>query len=49
MDLFMVMMMASFSAYYLETHRYILMVRSLDLIKASNWDILMVKCLALYF
>ena len=44
----MVLMVTSLRGYLLETHWDLLMVKCLDLMKASNWDILIVKCLALY-
>ena len=45
MDPLMVLMMASFRGYYIDTHWDILTVECMDLMKASNWYILMVKCL----
>ena len=43
MDNLIVLMMEIFRAYLLEIHWYILIVKLLDLIKASNWDLPMVK------
>ena len=48
MDPLMVLMMGILQGDFLEVHWDILMVKFLDLMKASNWDILMVKFLELY-
>ena len=48
MDPLMVLMMASLRAYFLGVHWDLPMATRLALMKASNWDLLMVKCLALY-
>ena len=48
MDPLIVLFMASFRDYFIETHWYILTVKCMALMKASDWDLLMVKCLALY-
>ena len=44
----MVLMMASLSNSLLETYCNVLMVKLLDMMKASNWGYFMVKCLDLY-
>ena len=44
----MVLIMAILKAYFLETHWDLLMVKCLYLMKASNWDYMEVKFLALY-
>ena len=44
----MVIMMARLRDYFFETHWDLIMVKSLALIKASNWDYLLVECLVLY-
>ena len=44
----MVLMIESFRGYFVETLWNILTVKCMALIKASNWDVLMVKFLALY-
>ena len=44
----MVLMMELLRSYCLETHCNILMVKFLDIMKASNWDYIMVKCLGIY-
>ena len=48
MELLMVLMMARFRYYCMETHWDILTVKCMNLTKESNWDVLMVKCLELY-
>ena len=48
MDHLMVLMMASFRDYCMETHWDILTVKCMDMMMESNWDLLMVKCLELY-
>ena len=45
----MILIVGSLRDYCLETHFDIQMVDRLALMKASNLDYLMVKCLALYF
>ena len=47
MYLLMVLVMERLRAYLLETHWDIMTEKCLDLMKASNWDLLMVKRLAL--
>ena len=44
----MVLFIASLIACYLETHCYLLVLKCLALIKASNWYYLMEKCLVMY-
>ena len=44
----MVLIMEILRDYFLEVHWDILMVKFLDLMNASNWDLMMVNCLALY-
>ena len=44
----MVLMLAILRAYCFENHWDILMVKCLVLMKASNWDYLVVKGLSLY-
>ena len=39
----MSLMMTSLRAYFLDNQRYLMMVKGLDLMKASNWDDLEVK------
>ena len=48
MDSLMVVMMESLRDYCMETHWDILKVRCMALMKASNWDVLMVNFLSLY-
>ena len=48
MNSLMVIMMEILRADGLETNRDLLMVKFMALIGASNWYILMVKCLTLY-
>ena len=43
MDPLMVLMMGILQGDFLEVHWDILMVKFLDLMKASNWDYIMVK------
>ena len=43
----MVLMMEIFRVYCMETHWDILTVKYMVMIKASNWDLLVLKCLAL--
>ena len=43
MDHLMVLFMARFRDYLMGTHGYILTVKCMALIKASDWDVLMVK------
>ena len=42
-------MLASLRYYLLENHWCLEMLKCLDIIKSSNWDYLIVKCLAIYF
>ena len=49
MDILMFLIMESLMDYCLENHWDILLVNFLNLIKASNWDYMVVKCFALYF
>ena len=44
----MVQMMASFMDYCMKTHWDILTVECMDLMKASNWYVLLVNLLELY-
>ena len=48
MDYLIVLMMSSLRADWLDDHWYPLMVKCLYLMKALNWDYLVVKCFALY-
>ena len=44
----MILMIASFRDYLMETHWDILTVKCMVMMKAPNWDVLIVECLALY-
>ena len=44
----MVLIMSNFRYYFMEIHWDILTVNCMDLMKALNWDVLIVKFLALY-
>ena len=48
MDPLIFIMMASFKGYCMDTHWDIPTVNRMALMKASNWDVLMVNCLAPY-
>ena len=48
MDPLIILIMEIFRDYLLETQCGLLILKCFDLMKASNWDLLMLNCLTLY-
>ena len=45
----MVLMMEILRVYYLDNYWDLMIVKCLDIMKATNWYLLIVNCLVLYF